>query len=262
MPVNSATLQSTLLKLLADPNTDKRLGRGFYYLAAAIKAKCPADQRPTPPQTMSAVWSLVAQGLAYIDYSQPAPENWALFLTESGLAAARDEAINPDNSGDYLKRLKESAPEASEVVLRYTQEAITAYNARCYLASAVMLGVASEAAFLEMAISFGKWLSGTQRQKFIELIENPRTNYISKFTEFRKRIEPVRANLPDELADGMALTLDSVLDLLRVYRNDAGHPTGKKVSRDDAFINLQMFARYLQKLYALKSFFDSNQKAA
>ena len=57
----------------------------------------------------------------------------------------------------------------------------------------------------------------------------------------------------------MALTLDSVLDLLRIYRNQAGHPTGKHVSRDDAFITLQMFARYLQKLYTLRSFFETTQ---
>jgi len=53
----------------------------------------------------------------------------------------------------------------------------------------------------------------------------------------------------------MALTFDSILDLLRIYRNDAGHPTGKQISRDDAFINLQMFVRYLQKLYAFKTYF-------
>jgi hypothetical protein len=50
--------------------------------------------------------------------------------------------------------------------------------------------------------------------------------------------------------------LDSVLDVLRIYRNDAGHPTSKRIGRDDAFINLQMVARVLQKLYALKGFFN------
>lgn len=257
---NSTALQSTLLKSLADQNVDHRLGKGIFYLADAVKAKFAENQKPTPTQFMAAVWSLIAQGLAYIDFSQSAPENWNLFLTESGWAAARDEEINPDNSGDYLKRLEEKAPKASQAIKQYAREAIMTYNARCYLASAVMLGVASEAAFIEMALSFGKWLPNSQGQKFIGLIDNPRANYIQKFDEFRKRIEPIRPDLPGELADGMVLTLDSVLDLLRIYRNDAGHPTGKQVSREDAFINLQMFARYLEKLYALKDFFDANHK--
>jgi hypothetical protein len=55
----------------------------------------------------------------------------------------------------------------------------------------------------------------------------------------------------------MALTLDSVLDVLRIQRNDAGHPTGRHLSRDDVFISLQMLSRYLEKLYRLKAFFDA-----
>jgi hypothetical protein len=88
------------------------------------------------------------------------------------------------------------------------------------------------------------------------MLDNPRTNYYSKFLEFRKRIESHKPDLPVELADNMALTLDSVLDLLRIYTNDSGHPTGKRMERDDAFLSLQMFAVYLQKLYALKAFFE------
>lgn len=58
----------------------------------------------------------------------------------------------------------------------------------------------------------------------------------------------------------MSLTLDSVLDLLRITRNEAGHPTGRVVDRDEAFINLQMFARYLKKLYQLRAFFRQSQR--
>lgn len=254
---DSTVLQSTLLKLLADPQADRRIGRGVHYLAKDLKGKLSSTQQPTSQKIMEVVWSLIAQGLAYIDYSQPAPENWQLCLTESGSAAARDANINPDNSGDYLKQLKERIPSISDVVKQYACEAIMTYNARCYLSSAVMLGVASEAAFIEMASSFGKWLTESQRQKFFEILKNSKCNYIQKFAEFRKRIEPIRAKLPEGLSEGMALTLDSVLDLLRIYRNDAGHPTGKKVSREDDFISLQMFVRYLEKLYAFKSFFDT-----
>jgi hypothetical protein len=53
----------------------------------------------------------------------------------------------------------------------------------------------------------------------------------------------------------MALTLDSVLDLLRITRNEAGHPTGRRVDSNEAYINLQMFGRYLTKLYDLRAFF-------
>lgn len=258
MPVSSTTLQTELLKLLANPQTDKRLGKGRHYLAEALRCQFQPDQQPGESQIMSAVWSLIAQGLAYVDFSQPAVENWRLHLSESGWAAVRDEEMNPDNAGDYIQRLAARVPDATSTVLQYAHEAVNSYTNRCYLASAVMLGVASEAAFLEMARSFGNWLPDGQKQKFLDLIASPRSNYLAKFTEFRKRIESYKSSIPDELSDGMSLTFDSVLDLLRIHRNDAGHPTGKQIPREDAFINLHMFARYLQKLYAFKAFFDTN----
>ncbi|MBU1937789.1 hypothetical protein KKG05_10360 [bacterium] len=208
---------------------------------------------------MEAIWSLIGQGLAYLNYWQPHPQNWSLLLTESGIAAAQDEASNPDNAGEYLEQLSSKVPDASDLVMEFTREALRSFNSRCYLASTVMLGVASEAGFLEMARSFAKWLPSEQEEKFSQIIESPKTNYISKFLEFRKRVEPRKPDIPNELSDNMSLTLDSVLDLLRINRNDIGHPTGKQISRDDAFINLRMFARYLQKLYELKKVFDSKR---
>lgn len=208
---------------------------------------------------MEGVWALISQGLAYIDYHQQEAVYWELRLTEAGIRAAQDEAINPDDSGEYLVQLSQAVPEASELVLQYTREAVTTYKARCYLASTVMLGVASEAAFLEMTTAFASWLpNDSERKKMLNIVASTR-NYIVKFTEFRKRVEKYKSKIPNDLSDGMALTLDSVLDLLRIYRNEASHPTGKKVLRQDAFINLQMFARYLQKLYAFKVYFKTSK---
>lgn len=257
---SSTDLQTAVLKVLANPNSDKRLGRGRHYLIQEVLKEFDPGA-VYGRNVMAAIWALIGQGLAYIDFAQPAPENWTLGLTEAGARALQDRGMNPDNSGEYLTRLAAMVPDATPTVLRYAGEAVASYNGRCYLASAVMLGVASEAGFLEMALAFGAWLPEAQGAKFDQLIRSPRMNYIAKFAEFRKRIEPRRSQLPAELSDGMSLTLDSVLDLLRVFRNDAGHPTGKQISREDAFINLQMFARYLQKLYALKAFFETTSPA-
>jgi hypothetical protein len=41
----------------------------------------------------------------------------------------------------------------------------------------------------------------------------------------------------------------------RISRNEAGHPTGKSILREDQYISLQMFGRYIHKLYDLKAFF-------
>jgi hypothetical protein len=86
-------------------------------------------------------------------------------------------------------------------------------------------------------------------------LANPRISYNRKFQEIRKALESKKAALPGELIDGMSLLFDSVLDLLRVNRNDAGHPSGKHFGRGDCFIALRMASRYLQRIYALKQSF-------
>ena len=258
MVPTDAAVEIALVRLLAERAVDSRLslGAGSSYLTHGVRSHFAPGLQPSPQQVMAAVWSLIRQGLAYIDYSQSSPSNWELILTHAGLAAARDEYPNPDSVEEYLERLRTRAPGASQTVLQYARESAMSYINRCYLSSAVMLGVASEAAFLDLAQSFGNWLPSGQGEEFLKIVSGSR-NYLVKFSEFRKRVEPVKPKLPAELSDAMSLTFDSVLDLLRVYRNDAGHPTGRLLERDDAFVNLQMFARYVEKLYAFKAFFDS-----
>ncbi len=248
------TLQSTILRLLSQPNADKRLGRGKHYFTELVLNQYPAENRPPPSLITQTLWSLLGKGLVYIDIWQPAPENWKWQLTDAGAKSAKDEQFNPDDPERYLVRLRSNVPDISDLVYIYAEEATRCYNHECYFASAVMLGVASEAAFLEMAQASVNWLQSSG-QKLQAFLDNPRMPYVKKFREFRKRIEPQKHKLPTELADGMSLTFDSVLDLLRISRNEAGHPTGKIVSREDQYISLQMFGRYLKRLYDLRNFF-------
>jgi hypothetical protein len=107
-----------------------------------------------------------------------------------------------------------------------------------------------------MAEAFGRWLPPPERASFLTLVSKPRTSYQAKFEEYRKTLEPLKRDLPEVLADGMTLTLDAMLDLLRIYLNDAGHPKGEQIPREQAKITLEVFARYLERMYAFKAFFE------
>jgi hypothetical protein len=116
-----------------------------------------------------------------------------------------------------------------------------------------MLGVASEQVFAGLGKSLANAL-GDSAEKLRQVLENPRSSQRARFIEVRKRIEPLRSDLPDDLGDN--LTMDAVADLLRITRNDAGHPTGREVDEDTAYTQLQMAARYLEKMTALRRYFD------
>lgn len=203
---------------------------------------------------------MIADGLIFIDFEQESPGNWDLVLAKKGqhIIDSGDE-FSPYDPDGYLARLKKTIPELDETITIYASESLRSFNADCYLSTLVMLGVASEKAFLLLSEAFAKWLPDGQSEKFLSILQDPRQNIFAKFSEFRKRIEPCKPKLPAEFADNMALTLDSVFDLIRVYRNESGHPTGKRVDKGDAFITLQMFATYLQKIFSLTIFFRTSQ---
>lgn len=253
-------LRRTVLKLLAG-RADARWGRGLHYFYDAVKNEYPQQVRPY--EVMEMLWQLLSEGLVFIDYSQPAPDNWEWVLSERGRRVAlSDTDFDPGDPDGYLRALRATIPDLDDQVLAYVQEALRSYNSGAFLASSVMLGVASERAFQHLGESFAAWLAKNEAVRFREVFDNPRQNYIAKFLEFRKRIEPRKGELPQEFADNMALTLDSVLDLLRINRNEAGHPTGRRVDEGEAFINLQIFGRYLMKLYSLRNFFTTAKRGS
>lgn len=257
--MDQSQLQSIVLRALAKSSTDRRLGRGRDYLAEHVQRMCPEKTRLSSYQVLEAYWSLISQGLAYIDMTQPAPENWTLELTGAGYAAVKDQEFNPDDPSGYLSALYSKVPSSSDLVRLYINEAVRTYTNRCYLSCTVMLGVAAEACFMEVAHSFVNWLGEGKSEKLSKLLSNPRTNYIQRFLEFRKKLDQEKNLLPSELKDGLDIQLGAVLDLLRVSRNDAGHPTGKQLYREDCFTALRVFARLLHRLYSLKEHFEQGR---
>jgi len=205
-----------------------------------------------------AVWSLVARGFAYIDYLQDNKFHWQVIITDAGRIAAKDEAPNPDNVELYIKQLRAKVPTISGTVEQYAREACMTYTTRCFLASSVMLGVASEAAFLEMAAAFAKWKHTQDGEAFGKVVDNPLRSLNDKFKQFRNRLDPNRKLLPRDLEDNLTITFDAILDLLRIARNDTGHPTGRNVSADDVRVHLVVFGAYVARIYSLKSVFDAD----
>jgi hypothetical protein len=131
---------------------------------------------------------------------------------------------------------------------------LKSFEQECYLASAVMLGVAAEACMLETADVFVKW-SGKPAEKLKQMLENPRTFYVAKLEGFQKSLAAAKGSLPPELSDNLDLDVTAVIQLIRLTRNDAGHPTGRQIDREDAFNHLVIYARANKRLYDLIDFF-------
>jgi hypothetical protein len=223
------------------------------YLPAAVRRRA----QVTEAEVWEMLWQLVAEGLVYLDPSgqHSNTDNWRWKLSRRGEIAATGGVVDPYDPDAYLDRLRQQIPNIDPIVELYVGEALRAFVAQCYLASSVMLGVASEQAFLGMAEAFCAALDGSEGENLGALLDNPRRTYSAKLKEVRKRLEPRRNQLPDFLSESLVLDLDAVADLLRVTRNETGHPTGRVVDENTAYTHLQLFARYVLKLATLADYF-------
>jgi hypothetical protein len=251
-----------ILRLLSDTRSREQthqLGEGIHGIHERLRSEIGAHIRQQ--QVMEILWQLLADGLVYVDYGRSASQHWSWELTQRGKAVMEGASeFEPHDPEGYLSALKRRIPDLDPGILHYVAESVRAFNSQCFLASTVMLGVAAERGFQTLGEAFANWLPASESQAFGKIFENARTTYVEKFREFRKRLEPHKPDLPVEFTENMSLNLDVVLDLLRVSRNEAGHPTGKRVIEGDAYTSLQMFARFLSRLDTLRLFFVSNPR--
>jgi hypothetical protein len=245
-------VRRAVLVRLGTPQAECRFSERSFIFPFAAELGC------RPHQVHEAIWGLVAEGLVYLDPSGQgsSTDNWHWRLSAAGIAAATGGSWEPRDIDGYLRRLRAHRPEVDPVAVSYVAEALRAFNARCYLATSVMLGVASESVIngLGRAIVI---VQGSRATKLAQLLNGSTSRLAAQFEEMRKQL--VQMDLPEGLTD--TLTLDAVADLLRISRNHVGHPTGATVDEDTAYTHLQMAARYLQKMTTLRAHLEAQTTA-
>ena len=148
----------------------------------------------------------------------------------------------------YTQRLTKEVPTIEAVTLLYVQEALQAFRSGCILSSSVMLGVATEHTFLVLAAAvdhsptYGKAFAGVAGEKTI----------LQKVNKFKRILDGHLGSLPRELKEDIDTHFAGILSVIRTFRNDAGHPTGKIIEREQAYVLLELFIPYCRKMYQLK----------
>lgn len=239
----TADVRRTVLGRLSNGG-DSRFGRSYLVSPLYRVLGC------SETEVWEALWGLVGEGLIYLDTAGQGSgtDNWQWRLSADGRRVAQGGTWEPRDPDGYLKRIKREIPDLDGLVELYLTEALQSFNSRCYLATSVMLGVAAERAFVVMAASCASSAVPGALAMAKEL-SRPRSSYFVLWTEFRKRIEPVRKDLPEGLAD--ALTLDAIADLVRLTRNGVGHPTGRRIDEDTARVHLTIAPLYLRNMQLL-----------
>jgi len=145
--------------------------------------------------------------------------------------------------------VRQEIPDISSVSLVYLDEAVSAFYAGCLLASCVMLGVAAEAEFLRLAEiaarnpAHGSKFSAVAQARFIR----------QKITKFYDCLKPLIAGLPNDATEGLEANFLAIQSVLRIARNEAGHPTGSTPQREQVYVYLQLFVPFARQLMRLRA---------
>lgn len=121
-----------------------------------------------------------------------------------------------------------------------------------------MLGVASEKGILLLAEAYTNAIIDPSRKQKIQKEIDDTQSIFTKFNILKKEFDLIKKDLRTKVGDDIDLQLNSVFDLIRITRNDAGHPTGAKVDRRRVYSNLQVFTRYCKIIYDLIEYFKNN----
>jgi hypothetical protein len=198
---------------------------------------------------------LVNNNVLFIGYGDLEGFPW-FTVTEYGRKCITEGNLLPFDPEGYLTALSKRVPGLDATALMYLREAISAYNRGFYLSSAVSLGVASEHLLLRLIDAYvnahadpAKKTQARQRfeGKFI----------FTQYSQLRKEMAGLKSSIPTELLKDYETHLDGVFNLIRLVRNQSGHPSGILPDQAIVFANLQAFSFFAVRVKALEAHFTS-----
>lgn len=171
-------------------------------------------------------------------------------ITSYGKKVLEKGEIIPHDPNNYLKRLQSVIPKLDHIALVYVEESLQCFLNNNFFASAVMLGVASKAALNQLFTTFrnSNRISEAARNH-CKSLEN--TSMKRKFDYIYNEIIGQKKEFNLKTQDSLEYNLTGIFNLIRLQRNEAGHPTGIKRDRDEMFANLTLFTMYCKTIYDL-----------
>lgn len=197
-------------------------------------------------------WDLFRQGIITLGLNDTNREFPFIRATQLGknIATSQSAYFFHDVSS-YERAIRAEVPRINDVTLLYLMESMQAFRSGCILSATVMLGVGTEHTFLLLLEIIE---AHKTHQKTYASVFQERT-ILQKLNKFRNILEQHIKVLPAEVREDLDTHFAGVLSVIRTFRNQSGHPTGKVIDREQAFVLLQLFIPYCKKLYQLMDVF-------
>ena len=110
-------------------------------------------ENPLADKITAVIWELIIEGLYTPGAGMQTPNLPFLRATEYGLQCFVAGELTAHDPDDYLMKLKAACPTIDEITLLYAAEALGTFRAAKYLATSVMIGVATESMLVRLVKS-------------------------------------------------------------------------------------------------------------
>ncbi len=197
-------------------------------------------------------WELIYQGiLAQGKDSSNTLWPW-ISATPYGRKVLEKEGPTPYEPNEYLRAALVTANNINPVIMLYLKESIQAFRRGLYLSSAVMLGVASDAALEGLSELVCKKSPGKASKIRNAHILHKKHQLLMGWVLDGGVLEGNPG-----LKENVEIYLGDLFQANRLTRNESGHPTGKEIKRDAAYAFLYLFPNYLRTTWELIEFLES-----
>jgi hypothetical protein len=197
----------------------------------------------------AALWELVIRGMLFPRAIHD-EDNTFFTITSHGREVLEATEPTPYDPHNFLRRVSEGSPILEPETFAFLSEAVTCFLHGHNRAAAVMTGLASENEVLALIELYFRSLQGEEKRSFEHGINRAR-NLKQKFDVLYADLYQQRGALPNGLGE-VDVWLNGVFQLIRLTRNDAGHPIGAEPAREAIYANLNLFLVYARNLSALK----------
>jgi len=215
-------------------------------------AKCLLD-RADSEVFLEVFWDLFRQGIITLGHNDSNREFPFFRISKLGKQIADNNSVYWFHDvSSYEQSIRSEVPSINEVTLLYLKEAMQAFRTGCILSSTVMLGVATEHTFL---ILLDQIENNPTYQQTYKSVFSQKT-ILQKVNKFKNILDQQIKSLPSEIREDLDTNFAGILSVIRNFRNQSGHPTGKIIDREQAFVLLQLFIPYSKKLYELMGHFQ------
>jgi hypothetical protein len=151
----------------------------------------------------------------------------------------------------YEAQIRAQVPAIDDVTMLYAKEAMQAFRSGCILSATVMLGVAAEHTFLSLI----EIIDGSAKHKAAFAAVQKERSVLPKINRFWSIFQLQLAKVPAELKEDLETRFLGIQSLIRTFRNEAGHPTGTIIDREQTYVLLNLFIPYAKKMYQLRDYF-------